>query len=96
MAKFVDAFSKATGRPHRVPAHFIGHEVLGADLTTTPPANAQLEAAAPNEEWTIAQLTEYAEIHSLDLGGAKKHGEILAAIRNPTRTTTPAAGEGQE
>ena len=89
MAQFVDAFSSATGRPHRVPAHFIGHEVLGADLTTSPPPNAHLEDARPTEQWTIAQLSQYAAAHDIDLAGAtRKHADILAS-RSPTTPPAP-------
>lgn len=94
---FVDAFSTTTGRPHRVPEHFIDDPILGRDLTLTPPDNAQLDEAPPTEKWTIAQLTEYAAAHDIDLGGATVKADILTAVTTPTSTTgTPATGEGQE
>lgn len=33
---FVTAYSKTTGAKQRVPEHWLGHKVLGADLRKTP------------------------------------------------------------
>lgn len=79
MAKFVDVFSKATGRPHRVPEHFVDHPVLGRDITTTPPADAT-PTGEPSEEWTVAQLKDHATRHGVSLGGATTKADILAAL----------------
>ena len=46
---FVDAYSKKTGKKVRVPAHFIGHPVLGKPFNKTPrqkAADAQAEDSA--------------------------------------------------
>lgn len=87
MAKFVDAFSKSTGDPHRVPEHFINHPVLGRDLTLDPPRGKESEGT-PSEDWTVPQLKKYAEAHSIDLGGATAKDPIFAAIT--AHTGTPA------
>ena len=33
---FVAAFDKSTGRKHSVPEHYLGHPVLGRNLSKTP------------------------------------------------------------
>ncbi len=33
---FVDAYSKRTGKKVRIPAHFLGHPVLGKPFNKTP------------------------------------------------------------
>ena len=46
-SNFVDAWSKATGAPVRVPAHFVDHPVLGKDLTTEKPSADAAEVVEP-------------------------------------------------
>ena len=36
MSEFVTVYSKTTGEKQRVPEHWLGHKVLGADLRKTP------------------------------------------------------------
>lgn len=38
---FVLVYSKSTGRKHRVPEHWLGHPVLGANIRKTPLAEKQ-------------------------------------------------------
>lgn len=91
---FVEAFSKTTGQPQTIPASWIGDPVLGADFELTPAQEQQnLLDDQPDEKWTIAQLQAYAEGNHIDLGDAKKHGEIFAAITTHNKT---AANAGQE
>lgn len=91
---FVNAWSKTTGRHHLVPEHFLDNPVLSRDLTTVDPAAEPV----PDESSTIADMKDYADRHNIDLAGAKKHDEILAAIteHHTSTTETPATGENQE
>lgn len=134
---FVEAYSTVTGRKQRVPEHFIGHPVLGRNLSLTPSAKAaaspvnsvefgqadravtgdqtsdqtsdqvdevELPEGDPTEEWTVAQLEQYATGHDIDLTGATRKADVLAAITTHLQDATdpgganesPAAGEGQE
>ncbi|PQO47379.1 hypothetical protein [Blastopirellula marina] len=38
---------------------------------------------APNDKWTVAALTKYAEDNGIDLGEAKTKAEILAKFEAP-------------
>lgn len=58
MDKFVDAYSKATGRKHRVPAHFLDHPVLGKGLAKTPRIQAREKAATPPADTTTSQTVQ--------------------------------------
>lgn len=92
----VDAYDTRTGEnlQHRVPAHFIGHPVLGEHLSKTTRQKAadaaQEPAGDPDESWTIPQLRSFAGRTGVDLTGATTKPAILAAI------TTPAAGDSRE
>lgn len=91
---FVEAFSKTTGQPQTIPASWIGDPVLGADFyQSDEQAEATKLAGDPNEDWTVPQMRDYARDHGVDLAGAKKHGDILAAITTHNET---AAAAGQE
>lgn len=35
----------------------------------------------PSLDWTVAQLLAFAQVHAIDLGGATKKADILAAIQ---------------
>lgn len=50
---FVDAYDKTTGRKVVVPEHFLGHRVLGKNLTKTPRSVAA-EKATPADTKTPA------------------------------------------
>ena len=52
MDGFVDVYVKATGAKQRVPAHFIGHPVLGRPFSKTPrqqAADTKAAKATPTE-----------------------------------------------
>lgn len=59
-------------------AYFIRH---GYSVEDTEGEDATPEA--PNEEWTVEQLREHAAAHEVDLGGATKKADILAALTAP-------------
>ncbi|MGV9818418.1 hypothetical protein [Nocardia xishanensis] len=42
------------------------------------------DAEKPSDSWTIAQLSTYADAHSIDLGEATKKADILAVIQAAT------------
>ena len=46
MSEFVTVYSKTTGEKQRVPEHWLGHKVLGADLRKTPVQKSTDEAKA--------------------------------------------------
>lgn len=113
-SKFVQAYSKATGRIHSVPEHFIGHPKLGRDLELTP-RQAAVDVTGtpdlPDESWTVVQLRAYAAEQDVDLDGATRKDDVLAAIEaylaslsdlTPTpvapgdTTTTRPAGDTEE
>lgn len=81
---FVDAYSKTTGRKHSVPAYFVGHPVLGADLAQTPSTRAAVALAQAEAEdvpgSTVKSMQAYAERHDIDLTGLRTKAEISAAI----------------
>lgn len=93
MTKFVTAYSRSTGQKQRIPESWLDHEVLGKDFRRTPSDEARQQALAdgPSDVWTVAELTEYATQHGIDLSGASRKADILAAIH--ATTSTPDAGE---
>lgn len=105
-AAFVTAYSKTTGRQHRVPDYFIDDPILGADLTTetpNPPVPAVAAESAPSMEWTRADLDAYAASQGLDTSGEANKTDALAVItahiqaqQQNNNTQTPVAGENQE
>lgn len=58
MAKFVDAYSKATGRKHRVPAHFFDNPSLSKGLAKTPRIKAREKAAETPADTTTSQTVQ--------------------------------------
>ncbi|WKN47149.1 hypothetical protein [Nocardioides sp. Arc9.136] len=101
MDGFVTAYSETTGLKQRVPAHFIGHPVLGRGLRKTPRqiAGQAYPDGDPTTDWKVAQLEAYAAEHDINLTGATTKAEsvaliteALAATQNPTGTP-PAATE---
>lgn len=48
---------------------------------------------APDESWTVAQLVDYASREEINLGGATKKADILAAI---TAANNPGVSPAQE
>jgi hypothetical protein len=46
MAEFVDVYSRATGKKHRVPAHYLDNPVLSRPFRRTPKASAAEARAA--------------------------------------------------
>ncbi len=40
----------------------------------------KVKSETPDDTWTVADLVNYAEEKKIDLGGAKKKDEVLAAI----------------
>ena len=48
---------------------------------------------APDESWTVVQLVDYANREEIDLGGATKKADILAAI---TAANSPEVTPAQE
>lgn len=57
-----------------------------------PDAPAAAPEGAPSDAWTVAQLTDYAKREEIDLGGATKKADILAAIQ-AANNPAPAAPE---
>lgn len=83
MDGFVTAYSTVTGKPQRVPEHYLDHPVLGRNLTLTPPATpaGEYPEGTPSVEWTAAQLQAYATGHDIDLAGSKaSKADMVAAI----------------
>lgn len=94
-AKFVIAYSKATGRKRRVPDYFIGHPKLGRNLELAPSqrdALNELPEGDPDKSWTVKQLETYAGNHGIDLAGVTKKDDILAAIAAEPETSEPSPG----
>ena len=97
MAEFVDAYSKSTGRKHRVPAHFFDIQSLSRNLSKTPTQKARENASeTPSDVWTVAELKQYAVDHDIDLAGATVKADILTAIHTPTTSTTETPAPGEE
>lgn len=47
---------------------------------TQPGVSADGPEGAPSEEWTVAQLKDYADTRGVDLAGASKKADILDAL----------------
>lgn len=100
---FTSVYSKTTGKKQRVPKHFVGHPVLGRNITVTPQVrdSAPYPDGDPTTEWKADQLQAYADAQSIDLTGAKgSKADMVAAINTalaaanevtPTFDTTPNA-----
>lgn len=58
MTEFVDAYSTATGRKQRVPAHYLDHPVLGKGLAKTPRIKAREKAAETPADTTSSQTVQ--------------------------------------
>lgn len=82
MDGFVTAYSKTTGTPHRIPADWLDHPVLGAGFRKTPrqPEGQPYPDGPPNTNWKGAQLQAYADAHDIDLAGATVKADMVAAI----------------
>ena len=99
MDGFVTAYSKLTGQKQRVPEHFIGHPVLGPNLTLTPQVRDGLRypEGTPTAAWKATQLEAYADDHDVDLTGARTKDDMVAAIAtaaNPQNADgTPSSDE---
>lgn len=100
-SRFITVYSSATGRPQRVPKHYMDDPVLSRGLTRAKPADPTGEPG-PSEKWTVAQLQAHAAEHGIDvtdLGAKPTKADLLAAITaapetsTPTNPETPAAGE---
>jgi hypothetical protein len=89
MAK-IRAYAKTTGAAQSVPESWLDHPVLGANLRRTP-VPVDNPTGAPDETWTVPQLTDHAEANGVDLTGLTRKAEILAAIHNPNQA--PATGD---
>jgi hypothetical protein len=79
---FVEVYSKTTGAKQMVPAHFLGHPVLGKDFAPTDSGRAVLALAdaAPSLSWTREQLDGHAGDLGIDSTGMANKAEVLAAI----------------
>jgi hypothetical protein len=57
-------------------------------MPTAPPADsavtADYPAGVPDESWTVAQMRDYADDNDINLHGATKKADILAAIETPS------------
>lgn len=97
MPEFVTVVVEATGRKQRVPAHYLDHPVLSRGLRR-PPSEAEVEklAGPPDDTWTIPQLTNHAKDHGIDLAGATRKPDILAAIDAATGAADPTSPGGTE
>lgn len=59
-----------------------------AEAADTPPAASKPET--PNKRWNKTQLTEYAEVHGIEIPSGT-NAEVLAAIEAHIKTETAAA-----
>lgn len=83
MGEFVDVYSKATGKKHRVPAHFMDNPRLAAPFRKTPKASA----AETRELGTATPTTDVITVPSED---PKDKSTTLPDTSGSTET--PAAG----
>lgn len=92
--RFVTAYSKTTGKPRRVPKHYLDHPVLGANLTTDPIVvdDAPYPAGDPTDDWKGQQLEAYADAHQVDLTGSKGSKAQMVAAINTEFAARAAAG----
>lgn len=68
-----------------------------ADERGPDPVEQGLPDGDPGEHWTVTQLEQYAADHGIDLAGATRKADVLAAINTHQQDPeSPAAGEGQE
>jgi hypothetical protein len=75
---FIEVSSKTTKAKQMVPAHYLGHPVLGKDFEPTAAGKEQLRLnAGPTDDWTLKQLQEYAGAAADGLTTKK---DVLAAI----------------
>ena len=47
----------------------------------------------PSDSWTVAELTDYAKREEIDLGGATRKADILAAIQDASQPAAQAPAE---
>lgn len=87
MDGLVSAYSKATGKKQRIPAHWIGHPVFGRKFELTPSAKAAIAAeaeveagGAPSESWKRKELDDHAAALGLDTTAMANKAEVVAAI----------------
>lgn len=109
MTRFVSAFSTHTGRKQRIPASWLDHPVLSKPFKVAPsarepeatePAHVPVPEGEPATTWTIAELTQYATDHDIDVAGVTRKADIFAAVTTtnaePGDPNTPPAGGEQE
>jgi len=79
---FVNVWSKATGRKHSVPRHYLDNPFLMLPFRRTEPkGGAVVDETTPSDGWTIAQLRAHAKSNHVDLTGARSKPAILDRIR---------------
>lgn len=73
-----------SGRKVTVPADtadfYKKHGWVAPGTATEAPAAVAVPDGEPTGDWKVADITAYAERESLDLGGATKKADMLAAI----------------
>jgi hypothetical protein len=66
-----------------------GYGVYEGDTRPKPESTAaQAEDTQPSEAWTVGRLKEWAAEHGIDLGGATKKADVLAAIEATPKAKT--------
>lgn len=82
----VYARSKTTDRVRLVPEHWLTHPVLSEKWEAVP------DPGVPSEDWTIAQLRDYAGPAGIDLSGKTRHAEIYKAVSESVATSHNEGG----
>lgn len=81
MPKFVEVYSKATGRKQWVPEHFLRTPALGAGFELVPSVrDKQIPEGLPDDSWTRKQIDAYAAQLDLDTTALPKKQDALDAI----------------
>lgn len=88
-SRFTKAWSLATGREQRIPKAWLGSPRLMRGLTLDAPPVAD-DGQVDLDTLTVADLKDRADKAGIDLGGATKKADIVAAITAATTPTTPA------
>lgn len=79
---FVDVYSKATGKKHKVPAHFMEHPTLSRPFRKTPKQTAAETAA-------LGSATPGTDVIAM----TPENPDTTPPADTPSATDTPAAGD---
>lgn len=80
MDEFAEVYSRTTGIKQRVPRGWLDDPLLGRDFVKTAAQRTLDGDPRPDSQWINADIVAFAQQNNIDLGGAHKKADLLAAV----------------